>query len=101
MTINVFAIVLALCQKCFKHIIDLGVLAKTNPILVITLSMFSYLGIPPLARFCSKLYLFFVALGCGAYLLTLIGVVTSIISCFYYLCFVKIMYFDTPKTWIL
>jgi NADH:ubiquinone oxidoreductase subunit 2 (subunit N) len=63
--------------------------------------MFSYAGIPPLAGFCSKFYLFFAALGCGAYLLALIGVVTSVISCFYYIRFVKIMYFDTPKKWIL
>jgi NADH:ubiquinone oxidoreductase subunit 2 (subunit N) len=77
--------------------------AKTNPILAITLSitMFPYAGIPPLAGFCSKFYLFFAALGCGAYLLALIGVVTSVISCFYYIRFVKIMYFDTPETWIL
>ncbi|BDD77325.1 NADH dehydrogenase subunit 2 (mitochondrion) [Marchantia polymorpha subsp. ruderalis] len=103
MTVNVFAIVLALRQNRFKYIADLGALAKTNPILAITLSitMFSYAGIPPLAGFCSKFYLFFAALGCGAYLLALIGVVTSVISCFYYIRFVKIMYFDTPKTWIL
>jgi NADH-ubiquinone oxidoreductase chain 2 len=44
MTINVFAIILALRQNCFKNIVDLGALAKTNPILAITLSitMFSY-----------------------------------------------------------
>nr|YP_004927653.1 NADH dehydrogenase subunit 2 [Treubia lacunosa]AEH99700.1 NADH dehydrogenase subunit 2 [Treubia lacunosa] len=103
MTVNVFAIVLALRQNRFKYIADLGALAKTNPILAITLSitMFSYAGIPPLAGFCSKFYLFFAALGCGAYLLALIGVVTSVISCFYYIRLVKIMYFDTPKTWIL
>jgi proton-translocating NADH-quinone oxidoreductase chain N len=103
MTINVFAIVLALCQNRFKYIADLGALAKTNPILAITssITMFSYAGIPPLAGFCSKFYLFFAALGCGAYLLALIGVVTSVISCFYYIRFVKIMYFDTPKKWIL
>nr|QIA60841.1 NADH dehydrogenase subunit 2 [Makinoa crispata] len=103
MTVNAFAIVLALRQNRFKYIADLGALAKTNPILAITpsITMFSYAGIPPLAGFCSKFYLFFAALGCGAYLLALIGVVTSVISCFYYIRFVKIMYFDTPKTWIL
>nr|YP_009674814.1 NADH dehydrogenase subunit 2 [Fossombronia foveolata]QDE12796.1 NADH dehydrogenase subunit 2 [Fossombronia foveolata] len=103
MTVNAFAIVLALRQNRFKYIADLGALAKTNPILAITLSIttFSYAGIPPLAGFCSKFYLFFAASGCGAYLLALIGVVTSVISCFYYIRFVKIMYFDTPKTWIL
>nr|ADT62143.1 NADH dehydrogenase subunit 2 [Isoetes engelmannii] len=105
MTINVFAIVLTLRQKHnrFKYIADLGALAKTNPLLTLTLSitMFSYAGIPPLAGFCSKFYLFFAALGCGAHSLALIGVVTSVISCFYYIRLVKIMYFDTPKIWIL
>nr|YP_010881071.1 NADH dehydrogenase subunit 2 [Moerckia flotoviana]QDE10615.1 NADH dehydrogenase subunit 2 [Pallavicinia lyellii]WIA66573.1 NADH dehydrogenase subunit 2 [Moerckia flotoviana] len=103
MTVNASAIVLALRQNRFKYIADLGALARTNPILAITLSitMFSYAGIPPLAGFRSKFYLFFAALGCGAYLLALIGVVTSVISCFYYIRFVKIMYSDTPKTWIL
>nr|YP_009675998.1 NADH dehydrogenase subunit 2 [Solenostoma sphaerocarpum]QDE12838.1 NADH dehydrogenase subunit 2 [Solenostoma sphaerocarpum] len=103
MTVNAFAMVLALRRNRFKYIADLGALAKTNPILAITpsITMFSYAGIPPLAGFCSKFYLFFAALGCGAYLLALIGVVTSVISCFYYIRFVKIMYFDTPETWIL
>jgi proton-translocating NADH-quinone oxidoreductase chain N len=103
MTVNAFAIVLSLRQNRLKYISDLGALARTNPILAITLSitMFSYAGIPPLAGFCSKFYLFFAALGCGAYLLALVGVVTSVISCFYYIRFVKVMYFDTPNTWIL
>lgn len=83
MTINAFAIVLALRKTRFKYVVDLGALAKTNPILAITLSitMFPYAGIPPLAGFRSKFYLFSAALGCGAYLLALIGVVTSVISC--------------------
>jgi NADH-ubiquinone oxidoreductase chain 2 len=101
MTINVFAIILALRKNYFKYITNLGVLAKTNPILAITLSitMYSSARIPPLVEFCSNF--FFVALSCGAYLLALIGVVTNVISCFYHIHFVKIMYFDTPKTWIL
>ncbi|KAI3941974.1 hypothetical protein MKW92_010799 [Papaver armeniacum] len=71
MTINAFAIVPALRQTRVKYIADLGALAKTNPILAITFSitMFSYAGIPHLAGFCSKFYLFFAALGCGAYFL--------------------------------
>ncbi|CAI8612227.1 unnamed protein product [Vicia faba] len=61
MTIDAFAIVLALRQTRVKYIADLGALAKTNPISAITFSitMFSYVGIPPLAGFCSKFYLFF------------------------------------------
>nr|YP_009755778.1 NADH dehydrogenase subunit 2 [Gonatozygon brebissonii]QIQ23056.1 NADH dehydrogenase subunit 2 [Gonatozygon brebissonii] len=103
MTINVFAIVLALRENRLKYISDFGALAKTNPVLALTMSitMFSYAGIPPLAGFCSKFYLFFAALGCGAYLVAFVGILTSVISCFYYIRFVKIMYFDTPKTWIL
>ena len=101
MSINLFAILLSLRQS-LKYIADLGALAKTNPVLALTLSMtmFSMAGIPPLAGFCSKFYLFFAALGCGAVLLALVGVLTSVISCFYYIRFVKVMYFETPKRWI-
>nr|KAJ0199119.1 hypothetical protein LSAT_V11C600323920 [Lactuca sativa] len=82
MTIDAFTIVSALRQSRVKDIADLGALAKTNPISAITFSitMFSYAGIPPLAGFCSKFYLFFAALGCGAYFLALVGVVTSVIG---------------------
>lgn len=82
---------------------DLSALAKTNPILAITMAiiMFSYAGIPPLAGFYSKYYLFEAAIGCGAYLVTLVGVITSVIACFYYIRLVKIMYFDKPQVWIL
>ncbi|KAI3881116.1 hypothetical protein MKX03_010129 [Papaver bracteatum] len=103
MTINAFSIVLALRKTCVKYIADLGALAKTNPILAITFSitMFSYAGIPPLADFCSKFYFFFSAFGCGAYFLASVGIVTSVISCFYYIHLVKRIFFDTPRTWIL
>nr|YP_009173828.1 NADH dehydrogenase subunit 2 [Populus tremula]YP_009178726.1 NADH dehydrogenase subunit 2 [Populus tremula x Populus alba]YP_009239018.1 NADH dehydrogenase subunit 2 [Salix purpurea]YP_009389166.1 NADH dehydrogenase subunit 2 [Populus davidiana]YP_009560670.1 NADH dehydrogenase subunit 2 [Populus alba]QTG40201.1 NADH dehydrogenase subunit 2 [Populus rotundifolia var. duclouxiana]UAJ48672.1 NADH dehydrogenase subunit 2 [Populus adenopoda]UAJ48723.1 NADH dehydrogenase subunit 2 [Populus tom len=103
MTIDAFAIVSALRQTRVKYIADLGALAKTNPISAITFSitMFSYAGIPPLAGFCSKFYLFFAALGCGAYFLAPVGVVTSVIGRFYYIRLAKRMFFDTPRTWIL
>ncbi|KAI5016263.1 hypothetical protein ZWY2020_006114 [Hordeum vulgare] len=82
MTIDAFSIVPALRQTRVKYIADLGALAKTNPISAMTFSitMFSYAGIPPLAGFCSKFYLFFAALGCGAYFLAPVGVVTSVIG---------------------
>uniref|UniRef100_A0A8A6KT10 NADH dehydrogenase subunit 2 n=3 Tax=Scutellaria TaxID=4139 RepID=A0A8A6KT10_9LAMI len=103
MTIDAFAIVSALRQTRVKYIADLGALAKTNPILAITFSitMFSYVGIPPLAGFYSKFYLFFAALGCGATFLALVGVVSSVIGRFYYIRLAKRMFFDTPRTWIL
>nr|YP_010035089.1 NADH dehydrogenase subunit 2 [Aconitum kusnezoffii]QOX10112.1 NADH dehydrogenase subunit 2 [Aconitum kusnezoffii] len=112
MTLDAFAIVPALRQTRVKYIADLGALAKTNPISAITFSitMFSYAGIPPLAGFRSKFYLFFAALGCGAYFLAPVGVVTSVIgrwaagrlpTLFYYIRLAKRMFFDTPRTWIL
>ena len=84
-----------------KYITDLAYLAKTNPILALTftITMFSMAGIPPLAGFYSKAYLFFATMSSGLYLLALIGVLTSVLSCFYYIRLVKIMYFEVPKTW--
>nr|QOZ41747.1 Nad2 [Prototheca wickerhamii] len=84
-----------------KYITDLAFLAKTNPLLAFTFSvaMFSMAGIPPLAGFYSKAYIFFAALGSNLGVLAVVGVCTSVISCFYYLRLIRIMYFSTPKTW--
>ncbi len=62
--------------------------------------MFSIAGIPPLAGFYSKAFLFFAALSSNLYLLAVIGVLTSVVSCFYYIRVVKIMYFENPKNWL-
>jgi len=96
MTMNVFASVLSLRSNKAVFITDLRLLSKTNPMLAInlTLVLFSMAGIPPLAGFCSKFYLFFTALGSSLYITALIGVLTSVISCFYYIRLVKIMYFE-------
>jgi len=105
MTINVFAILLSLREQGqkvrIKYISDLGMLAKTNPLLALTFTMtlFSLAGIPPLAGFCSKFYLFFAALGSSLYVLAFVGVLSSVISCFYYIRIVKIMYFEKPNQW--
>lgn len=82
MTIDAFAIAPALRQTRVKYIADLGAPARTDPISAITFSitMFPYAGIPPLAGFRSKFYLFSAASGCGAYLPALMGVVTSVIG---------------------
>jgi proton-translocating NADH-quinone oxidoreductase chain N len=86
----------------FKYISDLGMLAKTNPILAFTLTctLFSMAGIPPLAGFCSKFYIFFAALSSSLYLLAFVGVLTSVVSCFYYIRLIKIMYFEKPTKFI-
>ncbi len=85
-----------------KYISDLGMLAKTNPVLAFTLTctLFSMAGIPPLAGFCSKFYIFFAALSSSLYLLAFFGVLTSVVSCFYYIRLIKIMYFEKPTKFI-
>ena len=108
MNINMFAFLLCSIRRDttystsrIKYITDLSYLAKTNPILALTftITMFSMAGIPPLAGFYSKAYLFFATMSSGLYSLAIIGVLMSVISCFYYIRLVKIMYFEVPKIW--
>lgn len=108
MNINMFAFLLCSVRRDssysiprIKYITDLAYLAKTNPILALTftITMFSMAGIPPLAGFYSKAYLFFATMSSGLYVLAVIGVLTSVLSCFYYIRLVKIIYFEVPKTW--
>ena len=84
-----------------KYTTDLAFLSKTNPVLAMTISitMFSIAGIPPLAGFYSKAFLLFAAMSVKQYFLATIVIVTSVISCFYYIRIIKIMYFeaDLPK----
>jgi proton-translocating NADH-quinone oxidoreductase chain N len=106
MTLNIFSAILALKNQennlRIKYISDLGLLGSTNPVLAFTMAMtlFSMAGIPPLAGFCSKFYIFFAALGSSLYVLAIVGVLTSCISCFYYIRIIKIMYFEQPTQWI-
>lgn len=103
MTVNMFACVLACVDQSgqfrVKYIQDFGLLAHTHPVLAMTMSwtLFSMAGIPPLAGFCSKFYLFFAAMGSSLYGLALLGVLTSVWSCFYYLRVIKTMYFEQPS----
>jgi NADH-quinone oxidoreductase subunit N len=59
--------------------------------------MFSMAGIPPLAGFFGKLYVFLAAVEAGLYSLAVIGVLTSVVGCYYYIRLIKIMYFDDVK----
>jgi proton-translocating NADH-quinone oxidoreductase chain N len=85
-----------------KYTTDLAMLGRTNPILAgtLTVTMFSIAGIPPLAGFYSKAFLMFAAMSSAQYLLAIIGVLTSVISCFYYIRIVKVMYFESPDKWL-
>ena len=77
---------------------DLAGLSRTQPGLALALGifMFSMAGIPPLAGFFAKVYVFLAAIDAGLYVLAVIGVVSSVVAAFYYLRIVKLMYFDEP-----
>ena len=58
--------------------------------------LFSLAGIPPLAGFFAKFYVFLAAIKAGLFTLAVIGVLASVVGAYYYLAIVKIMYFDEP-----
>ena len=100
MTLGTFAVILAMRRdgKFVETIGDLSGLARTHPTMAFFLAMllFSLAGIPPLAGFFAKFYVFLAAIKAGLYTLAVIGVLTSVVGAFYYLTIVKIMYFDEP-----
>jgi NADH-quinone oxidoreductase subunit N len=98
MNIGTFACILCMRRggRMVEEIDDLAGLGKTHPLLAATLVvfMFSLAGIPPLAGFFGKLYVFLAAIESGLYLLAILGVIASVVGAFYYLRIIKIMYFD-------
>ncbi|HEX6980515.1 MAG TPA: NADH-quinone oxidoreductase subunit NuoN [Alphaproteobacteria bacterium] len=95
-----FGVILCMRQqgRMVERITDLSGLARTQPMLAaaLAIAMFSMAGIPPLAGFFGKLYVFLAAVTAGLYTLAVIGVLTSVVAAFYYLRIVKLMYFDEP-----
>jgi NADH-quinone oxidoreductase subunit N len=100
MTLGTFAVILCMRRngKEVETIADLSGLARTQPGLAFALAlfMFSMAGIPPLAGFFSKLYVFLAAIDAGLNILAVIGVVSSVVAAYYYVRIVKLMYFDEP-----
>src|ERR1700676_2835409 len=100
MTLGTFAVILAMRRdgQMVEGIGDLSGLAHTNPAMAFFLAMllFSLAGIPPLAGFFAKFYVFLAAIKAGLFVLAVIGVVSSVVGAYYYLTIVKIMYFDEP-----
>ena len=100
MTLGMFACILAMRRDgvFVENISDLAGLTRTQPTMAFFLAMllFSLAGIPPLAGFFAKFYVFLAAIKAGLYTLAVIGVVTSVVGAFYYLAIVKVMYFDEP-----
>ena len=97
-----FAIILLMRREEAEatRIADLKGLSRTHPMLAVGLlvMMFSMAGIPPLAGFFGKWYVFLAAVDAGLVPLAVIGVVTSVIGAFYYLRIIRLMYFDDTDT---
>ncbi len=100
MTLGTFACILTMRRAGgpVEEISDLAGLARTNPPLAFFLAMllFSLAGIPPLAGFFAKFYVFLAAIKAGLYVLAVIGFLASVVGAYYYLLIIKIMYFDEP-----
>jgi NADH-quinone oxidoreductase subunit N len=100
MTLGVFAVILSMRRDTgmVESIDQLSGLARTHPATAFFLAMllFSMAGIPPLAGFFAKFYVFLAAIKAGLYALAVIGVLASVVGAYYYLAIVKVMYFDEP-----
>ena len=100
MNVGTFAVILSMRQKgrMVENISDLAGLGKTNPGMaaVMGVLMFSMAGIPPMAGFWGKFYVFMAAVHAGLWTLAILGVLSSVVAAFYYLRIVKVMYFDEP-----
>lgn len=100
MNIGAFACIMGMRRgdRAVENIHELGGLGKTHPAMAaaLTIFMFSMAGIPPLAGFFGKLYIFLAAIEAQLYTLAIIGVLTSVVSAYYYIRIIKVMYFDEP-----
>jgi NADH-quinone oxidoreductase subunit N len=100
MTLGTFACILAMRREDghVEEISELAGLSRHRPMLAFMLAMllFSMAGIPPLAGFFAKFYVFLAAIEAGLFWLAVFGVVTSVVSAFYYLAIIAKMYFQEP-----
>ena len=101
MNIGFFAFVFLMKRsgKYIEDINELSGISKNHPLAALSLLivLFSLAGIPPLAGFFAKFYIFMSVIESGMYALAIIGLVTTVVSAFYYIRIVKVMYFDSPK----
>jgi NADH-quinone oxidoreductase subunit N len=101
MTIATFSILLSIRNQGnlskLKYLNDLSGLFVSNPQLAFSFAiiMFSMCGIPPLAGFFSKMFIFISAINMEMYFLSIIGVMTSVAASFYYIRIIKLMFFDS------
>ena len=86
-------------NKYYENIDDLSGLSKNHPLLSLSLLviLFSLAGIPPLAGFFAKFYIFKSVLEQSMYFLAIVGLLSTVVAAFYYLRIIKIIYFDNEK----
>ena len=86
-------------NEYFENIEDLSGLSKNHPILSLSLLviLFSLAGIPPLAGFFAKFYIFMAVIEQSMFFLAIIGLLSTVVAAFYYLRIIKIIYFDPSK----
>ena len=100
MNIGAFAVLVAMRRngRAVEGVDDLAGLGRTDPgmALAMAIFMFSMAGIPPLAGFFAKLYVLLPAVEQGFWILAVVAVLSSVVSAYYYLRIVKVMYFDAP-----
>jgi NADH-quinone oxidoreductase subunit N len=100
MTLGSFAVILTMKRngQHVENISDLAGLSRTSPLLAFFFAMllFSLAGVPPLAGFFAKFYVFVAAIKAGLFTLSVVGVLASVVGAYYYLLIVKVMYFDEP-----
>jgi NADH-quinone oxidoreductase subunit N len=101
MTVGAFGCILLMRRggQAVEEIEDLAGLGRTQPMLAAAMAifMFSLAGIPPLAGFFAKIYVFFAAIEAGLVMLAVIGVLASVVGAYYYIRIVKVMYFDEAR----
>jgi NADH-quinone oxidoreductase subunit N len=101
MTLGTFACILCMRRNgvMVEEIDDLSGLSQTHPRIALALLvfMFSLAGVPPMAGFFGKLYIFLAAIEAELYTLAILGVLASVVGAFYYLRIIKVMYFDDAR----
>ena len=86
-------------DKYYENVDDLSGLSKNHPLLSLSLLvvLFSLAGIPPLAGFFAKFYIFVAVINEKMFFLAIVGLLATVIAAFYYLRIIKIIYFDPEK----
>ncbi|AFS47319.1 NADH dehydrogenase subunit N [alpha proteobacterium HIMB5] len=101
MNLGLFSCLLMLKRndQYYETLDDLSGLSKNHPILSLSLLviLFSLAGIPPLAGFFAKFYVFMAVIEQSMYFLAIVGLLSTVIAAFYYLRIIKIIYFDQEK----